>query len=400
MFENIIGHESIVKQIENEIRNKRFPSSSLIEGPLYTGKQTLALEIARSLTCRKKGDWGCGCESCRMHRTLMHPSTLLTGFDNFIPEIKMTSEIMLKKKGETFSRYLFIRSVRKLVKRFDPVFTDTNDSKIKKIIPLLKELEELLYFVYPQEDPDIDELAEKTDNIKEKCIKIIRGINLSGLSVDQIRRITFWVHTSGYKDKKIIIIENCEKMNESARNAFLKVLEEPPEGVYFIFLTGRAGEIIPTIRSRLRKYTLAQRSFKESRDVIEKIFREKPGIEFTLKDFINSWTSEHHAIEQLAKDFIITTMDTEKSYLHINNDIKKILKSSDANLLKTFFESVLNYMSLILANNDFMRSSPDSYIRIKKISNLVNSGFRNKEILNINPELLVENIFIRMRNNI
>ena len=400
MFENIIGHESTVTQIKEEIENSRFPGSSVIEGPVYSGKQTLALEIARSLTCLDKGEWGCMCESCRLQRTLMHPSTILTGFDRFLPEIKMTGEILKKKKGEVFSRFLFIRSVQKLIKRFDPVFTDSNDPRVRKIIPFVRELEEDLLSISPDEEIAEDQLLKKTAEITEKCEKILKESNIAGITVDQIRKITFWVHTTGYREKKVIIIENCEKMNDSATNAVLKVLEEPPSGVYFIFLTSRYGEIIPTIRSRLRKYTLKERSFQESRDVIEKIFREKPGIEFSMNDFFNSWSAEHELIRKSAKEFIIDIIDSEKQCRSINSDMKKILKSSGADSMKIFLESVLDYLRLLLKNEGYMNSSPDKYMKIRKLSDLVNSGFKNNEILNINPELVIENIFIRMRNNI
>ena len=400
MFENIIGHESVVDQIKNEITGKRFPGSSVITGPEYSGKQTLALEIARSLTCQKNGEWGCMCESCRLQRNLMHPSTLLAGSDSFLPEIKMTADIMKKKKGELFSRFLFVRSVRKLIKRFDPVFTDSGDQKIKKIIPLIREIEDLIYDISPEENTDPAKLEEKADQIIEKCVIITNDINISGVSVDQIRKITFWVHTTGYREKKVIIIENSEKMNESARNAVLKILEEPPEGVYFIFLTSRYGEIIPTIRSRLRKYELKERTFQESRDVIEKIFREKPGIEFSLPDFFNSWSTEHELIRKAAKEFITDIIDTGKNFSSTGPELKKIMKSSGPDNLRIFLESALEYIRLLLNSSDYMKSSPGTYRDIKKLSQLINDGFRNNEILNVNPELVIENIFFRMRNSI
>lgn len=398
MFENIIGHKSTIKQIKDEILEDRFPGSSVITGPVYSGKQTLALEIARSLTCSRKGDWGCMCESCRLQRTLLHPSTLLAGFDRFLPEIIMTGGIMVKKKGEMFSRFLFIRSVRKLIKRFDPVFSDNNDPKIKKIIPVIRELEEALQTIEPEGEIKPELLTEKSSEIILKCEKIIKDINISGVTVDQIRKITFWVHTTGYREKKVIIIENCEKMNESSRNAVLKVLEEPPEGVHFIFLTARYGEIIPTIRSRLRKYELKERNLQESRDVIEKIFREKPGIEFSIHDFFNSWTKEHDLIKKSAKEFITDLFDVNKESSPVVYEMKKIIKSSGRDALQVFLESVLEYSRMLIKNNEFMESSPDMQRRMKKLSELVNTGFKNNEILNINPELVIENIFFRMRN--
>ncbi len=80
--------------------------------------------------------------------------------------------------------------------------------------------------------------------------------------------------------------------------------------------------------------------------------------------------------------------------------MKKILKSAGSDSLKIFLESVLEYMRMLLNNTDFMKSSPDTILKIRKLSDLINSGFKNNEILNINPELIIENIFIRMRRDI
>ena len=49
MFENIIGHSQIVRQLAMEVRNHRLPGSIMIEGSRYSGKLTLALELARVL---------------------------------------------------------------------------------------------------------------------------------------------------------------------------------------------------------------------------------------------------------------------------------------------------------------------------------------------------------------
>jgi len=400
MFENIIGHENTVERIKSEIKGNKFPRSTVITGSVYSGKQTIALEIARSITCQETGEWGCMCESCQLQRTLMHPSTLLAGFDRFLPEINIAREIMIKKKGETFSRFLFIRAVRKLIKRFDPVFTDESDAKIKKIIPLIRDLEDVLQIFNPVEEISYEILTKKSLEITEKCGKILKDINISGVTVNQIRKITYWVHTTGYKDNKIIIIENCEKMNESARNAVLKVLEEPPAGVYFIFLTSRYGELIPTIRSRLRRYDLKDRNLQESRDVIEKIFRETPGIEFSLKDYFNSWTKGNDLIQKSAKDFIIDIFDTERDNYTISSDMRKIIKSANTDSFQGFLEAVVQNVRLLINNSDFMKSSPDVVLKINKFSELINTGYRNKEILNMNPELIIENIFFRMRNSI
>ena len=55
---------------------------------------------------------------------------------------------------------------------------------------------------------------------------------------------------------KIGVVQDADTMNESAQNAFLKTLEEPPRQCIFILTTGRPSELLPTIRSRCQAIPL------------------------------------------------------------------------------------------------------------------------------------------------
>ena len=72
------------------------------------------------------------------------------------------------------------------------------------------------------------------------------------IKVDEIKEnINTQVLTSPYSGKyKIFIIDDAEKMNAAAQNAFLKTLEEPPEYVIFLLLTQNFNGLLPTILSR------------------------------------------------------------------------------------------------------------------------------------------------------
>ena len=87
MFENIIGHKHTVELLKDQVRENRLPGSILIDGPRYAGKLTLALELARVLTCTRGGEWNCTCSSCRNQKLLIQNDTLLLGYDNFMEEI-------------------------------------------------------------------------------------------------------------------------------------------------------------------------------------------------------------------------------------------------------------------------------------------------------------------------
>ncbi|MBO4632056.1 MAG: DNA polymerase III subunit [Lentisphaeria bacterium] len=61
------------------------------------------------------------------------------------------------------------------------------------------------------------------------------------------------VSASGWK---IGVIQEADTMNESAQNAFLKTLEEPPGKCLFLLTTGRISALLPTIRSRCQILSL------------------------------------------------------------------------------------------------------------------------------------------------
>lgn len=49
---------------------------------------------------------------------------------------------------------------------------------------------------------------------------------------------------------RVFIIEDAHLMTAAAQNALLKVLEEPPHGVYFFLLCENSSALLPTVRSR------------------------------------------------------------------------------------------------------------------------------------------------------
>jgi DNA polymerase-3 subunit delta' len=51
-------------------------------------------------------------------------------------------------------------------------------------------------------------------------------------------------------EKRVFILKDAQRLNESAANSFLKTLEEPPPSNVFILLTSNLNLILPTIQSR------------------------------------------------------------------------------------------------------------------------------------------------------
>ena len=77
------------------------------------------------------------------------------------------------------------------------------------------------------------------------------------INVGQIRTLRAEAFVKPHmSERRAFVINTAEVMNESAQNAFLKVLEEPPEGVIFILVSLSASELLETVVSRCTRLSL------------------------------------------------------------------------------------------------------------------------------------------------
>ncbi|MCB1682359.1 MAG: DNA polymerase III subunit delta' [Rhodospirillales bacterium] len=87
----------------------------------------------------------------------------------------------------------------------------------------------------------------------ERSLDTLKGKRKNVIDAETIRRISPYLRkTSAEGGWRVVIIDDADKMNNTAQNAILKILEEPPKKVAIILVTHRIGELIPTIRSRSR----------------------------------------------------------------------------------------------------------------------------------------------------
>ncbi|MCL2068733.1 MAG: hypothetical protein FWH00_02425 [Oscillospiraceae bacterium] len=55
---------------------------------------------------------------------------------------------------------------------------------------------------------------------------------------------------------RVFLLLDAQTMSVQAQNALLKIIEEPPPGVYFILVCENRGQMLPTIRSRAAAVTV------------------------------------------------------------------------------------------------------------------------------------------------
>ena len=68
--------------------------------------------------------------------------------------------------------------------------------------------------------------------------------------------------------KRVFIIEDAHKMNDSSANALLKTLEEPPPTTHLILVTSRPDSLLQTIRSRCQTIRFAPVSATEMEPIL------------------------------------------------------------------------------------------------------------------------------------
>jgi len=305
VFENVLGQQASV-QLTKDIKAAALAQAMLFHGPPASGKGTAALELGRVLSCEAeasngadgnnkaiwncraiwdcKAIWNCQCSACSRQRLLLHPDLLCLGPRFFSAEISASSKAFLKDTSvlntaashDTINspvRILFIRSVRKLLARFNPVLWE-DDSKGAKIFPLVNSLEDSL-----------DELASiaaghaSAAKLVDLILKDSYKLESEGVAeiipIGQLRRAAAWSHLAPVGRAKLLILENADRMQDEARNSMLKILEEPPASLYCVLTSSRPGSLLPTILSRLRPYRFFARDAASEREVIRRVFREE-----------------------------------------------------------------------------------------------------------------------------
>lgn len=101
----------------------------------------------------------------------------------------------------------------------------------------------------------------------------------SNNSVDDIRSLIDQVRIPPQVGKyKVYIIDEVHMLSQSAFNAFLKTLEEPPKHAIFILATTEKHKIIPTILSRCQIFDFKRITVKDAAKYL-KYIAEQQGIE-------------------------------------------------------------------------------------------------------------------------
>lgn len=207
-FSDIPGHEEAKNLLRQMADTKRIPHALLLEGPAGIGKHALARAFLQYAACPNKSDGdSCGqCASCRQFEAMQHIDTIYS-----FPYVK-----------------------RKNASAASP--TIANDY-----------LPEFIEFVHEQPYMDASLWLRKLGMPNTPPTIFVEEAN------ELIRRLSFASHSLPYN---AVIIWQVDKLNESASNKLLKLIEEPPGNSVIVMTSDSSLNILPTIYSRTQRIKL------------------------------------------------------------------------------------------------------------------------------------------------
>jgi DNA polymerase III subunit delta' len=120
-------------------------------------------------------------------------------------------------------------------------------------------------------------------------IELVRTEGLS-IKVDEVRELinrTSWSPSVG--NYRVVVIEDADRLTESAANALLKVIEEPGARTVWLLCAPTLTDVIPTIRSRCRHLTLRTPSIK----AVTQLLIDRDGIDPKMAEFAANAAQGH-----------------------------------------------------------------------------------------------------------
>ncbi len=224
----------------------------------------------------------------------------------------------------------------------------------------------LINYLFSQDEDGSYNLEDNKIDINNKSYKLVSNNTHPNLlfidnadkkfiEISKIKEIlNFSSKTSFSNKKKIVLINNVEKMNINASNALLKILEEPSTNLFFILIHSSHKKLINTINSRCIKF-----NFFITESEKEKIIKN---------------ITDNNFYEDLSTDFKIRYL-SPKFYIDLYNFLNKEkieLIDLDINFLLEYIFNKRNYLK-----DDFI---------IENLQILIEIYFYNKILSRVNFE--------------
>lgn len=214
-FSNVIGQQKAKTHICELVQEGKMPHALIVSGAEGVGDLAVATAIAQFVNCLNPTVTdSCGsCDNCKRISDMLHPDV-----HYLFPIASTKKKVESDEKEKKASTEDFIREFRTMFLA-DPYLS-------------------------------FDEWEEEVDKATQLFI-----------SVDEMREAKRKLLLKSFQAAyKVLIVWNAERINHNGFNAFLKILEEPPEGTLIILCCTDIGQLLPTILSRCQRMFLERLS--------------------------------------------------------------------------------------------------------------------------------------------
>jgi DNA polymerase III, delta subunit len=200
-------------------------------------------------------------------------------------------------------------------------------------------------FVHP-ERKDISETlwGELQNNSKAHTF-----FDTTVLDIDTARSIQSWANTP-YSESKLGLV-SFHTITVPAQNALLKIVEEPPNGVGFIFITSNKESLLPTLLSRLNEIIHVVSDYLPN-DTVGVFLKTKPGERMKLKeivDLLNKVDENERKDRESVRTFILNiATQLQGKGLPSRYTTECFKMASYAGLPSSSTKALLEYLSLLL----------------------------------------------------
>ena len=134
------------------------------------------------------------------------------------------------------------------------------------------------------------------------------------------------IHLAPYENPyKVFIIDDAQRMNFNAQNAFLKTLEEPPPNSVIILITTLADLLMPTIRSRCQSVVFQPLEVEQVREFLKK---GGPG------------DNDPELVSRISGGSISKALNADEDYLRKRTEYIDCVMAVDGKKPLTLFDSV------------------------------------------------------------
>lgn len=334
LFKSVIGQNGVRDQLIRAAKENRVSHALLFHGPSGCGKFPLALAFAQYLNCEDPGkEDSCGvCRSCLKAQKNIHPD-------------------------------------------------------IHFVYPVVNGLKVLT----PVSDDFIDEWREylKTTDypVLQGWLSHIKVENKqAGIFKKEAEAILHKLHFKAFEsDYKLVIIWLPEKMNPTAANKLLKIIEEPPEKTVFLMVAESTEEILPTILSRTQLirinkipeealYLHLTEKFPDQKDIVQGLVRLADGNYPEAITLIESNEQNRYFLEQFIKWMRMTYGFKVSELLEWVPSIAKIGRERQKDFLVFCLRMVQGNFHMNRNLRSIMRLSLEEQGFSEKFNNFINPG--------------------------